>query len=122
MARHDRGLNLAIELAKKNPNSQHKHGAVYVCGGSVLSVGLNTERKGFFMSRHAEWHAIREHLDRRGTLYVARFKRSGVIGNSEPCNHCMNQLLNYSRAREVLFTQATHLVGHFNLDNISSTW
>lgn len=104
MSRHDRWMELAIEIAKANDNKQHKHGAVLVANGRVLAVGLNTERRGFFPSRHAEWHAIREHLDSKGILYVARIRKNGTIGPSKPCTYCMNQLVNYSQVRDVFYT------------------
>ncbi len=102
--RHDRWLALAIELARKNPNQRHKHGAVLVRGGSVLSVGLNTERAGCYPSRHAEWHAVREHLDDKADLYVARVMRSGEIAYSEPCTVCAKTLLTYANVRTVYYS------------------
>lgn len=97
-------MALAIEVARANPNIRHKHAAILVKGGSVLAVGLNTEREGGFPSRHAEWHAVREHLDDRATLYVARITRAGEISTSYPCNDCMRTLSLYTKVREVFYT------------------
>lgn len=102
--RHDRWLELAIELARKNPNTRHKHGAVLVQSGRVLAVGLNTERAAFYPSRHAEWHAVREHTTARATLYVARVMRNGAIGYSEPCQECMKMLMVFTNVKQVFFT------------------
>jgi tRNA(Arg) A34 adenosine deaminase TadA len=102
--RHDRWLDLAIELARKNPNTRHKHGAVLVQSGRVLAVGLNTERAAFYPSRHAEWHAVREHLDSKADLYVARIMRNGTVAYSEPCAECTKQLTYYTKVRNVYYT------------------
>lgn len=103
--RHDRWLDLAIKLAEKNPNNKHKHGAVFVSSGRVLAVGLNTERKGFYPSRHAEWDAVREHLNSRGTLYVARvYCKTSEIAYSKPCDKCLNTLLDYTKVQKVFYT------------------
>lgn len=106
--RHERWLELAIQVARANPNERHKHGAVLVKGGSVLAVGLNTERAGFYPSRHAEWHAIREHLDAKAVLYVARVMRNGEVANSEPCSQCKHQIIHYSNVVEVYYTYDSH--------------
>ena len=115
--RHQRWLELAIEIAKKNDNIQHKHGAVLVCSGRVLSVGWNTERRGYYPSRHAEWHAVRDHLDDKATLYVARVTKSGHIANSSPCCRCMEQLMHYTKVKEVWFTLEPGIASSFDLCN-----
>lgn len=103
--RHERWLDLAIKLATKNPNQQHKHGAVFVSSGRVLAIGLNTERKGFYPSRHAEWDAVREHLDCRGTLYVARvYRGTNGVALSKPCGMCEAALSAYSKVTKVIYT------------------
>lgn len=102
--RHEKWLNLAIELARKNPNERHKHGAVLVRSGSVLAVGLNTERAGCYPSRHAEWHAVREHTEAKADLYVARIMRSGEVAYSEPCDICSKMLFTFTNVRQVFFT------------------
>lgn len=115
--RHERWMDLAIELARKNPNRRHKHGAVLVANGRVLSLGLNTERDGGFPSRHAEWHAIREHLSHRATLYVARISKAGLVSNSCPCGACMNMLVNFSQVKEVFYTSCDASTKVVNLVN-----
>jgi tRNA(Arg) A34 adenosine deaminase TadA len=114
--RHDRWMNLAIEVARANPNTRHKHGAILVKAGSVLAVGLNTEREGGFPSRHAEWHAVREHLDDRATLYVARITRGGEIAYSKPCKDCQRTLRLYTKVKEVFYTQCD---GSFTYHSLS---
>lgn len=113
--RHDRWLDIAIEIARANPNLRHKHGAVLVKGGSVLAVGLNTEKANFFPSRHAEWHCVREHLDDRATLYVARVSRTGLIGNSEPCDTCKATLETYTKVKEVFYTSFMDAIGSYQI-------
>lgn len=107
--RHERWLDLAVKIASKNPNVKHKHGAVLVSSGRVLAVGLNTERRGFYPSRHAEWDAVRNHLDSRGTLYVARvYCKTGNPAMSKPCDMCQNTLVNYAKIDTVVFTTGHH--------------
>lgn len=114
--RHDRWLELAIELARKNPNERHKHGAVLVQSGRVLAIGLNTERAAFYPSRHAEWHAVREHTTARATLYVARVMRCGKIAYSAPCDTCTQMLLNFTNVKEVYYTVDEYPNGTDTLD------
>lgn len=68
---------------------------------NVLSYGENHYKPGdaYFKSVHAEDHAIRKlpPLPRKKRsvkidLLVVRVSKSGVVGNSKPCLHCIELL------------------------------
>jgi cytidine deaminase len=63
----------------------HKHAALVVRGGSIISVGVNHE------TTHAEVQALKTlwPSERRGTrIIVVRMTRGGRLGMSKPCAEC----------------------------------
>lgn len=98
-------LNLAMKVADAS-ECNHRHGAVIVRGGSVLSVGLNKWRnevalveqlhadgRSTDISVHAEIDALSRVADPRGaTIYVARVNRTGDPRLSKPCSGCARAL------------------------------
>jgi deoxycytidylate deaminase len=82
---------------------KHRHGAVIVQGGSVVSVGVNRVRNHpdnvcdpkREASVHAEVAAIRGARGaclRGATLYVARVRKGGEFGLSRPCVNCLEEI------------------------------
>lgn len=100
----DRGLDIALATATLSdaPRTGLKMGACLMAGSRLLSVGANRwtthpasdNSKEFCRSLHAEHCALvkRQHYDApsRMTLYVARRREDGTIGNSRPCANCLN--------------------------------
>jgi deoxycytidylate deaminase len=98
-------LNLAMKIAEPS-ECNHRHGAVIVRGGSVLSVGMNKWRnevalveqlhkdgRSTDISVHAEIDALSRVADPRGaTIYVARVNRTGDPRLSKPCTACSTAL------------------------------
>ena len=98
-------LNLAMKVAEPS-ECNHRHGAVIVRGGSVLSVGMNkwrnevalinqlhAEGRSTNISVHAEVDALSRVADPRGaTIYVARVNRNGAPRLSKPCSSCARAL------------------------------
>lgn len=98
-------LNLAMKIAEPS-ECNHRHGAVIVRGGSVLSVGLNKWRnevalveqlhkdgRSANVSVHAEIDALSRVADPRGaTIYIARVNRTGDPRLSKPCGACSKAL------------------------------
>lgn len=96
------------KIAKQEIELEDRHNliAILVKGGKILAVGQNdmsrTHPKYFNGEYdrcvHAEYDALRQVRSAEGTdLYVFRFKKNGDMGDSEPCEHCMD----YIRSRGV---------------------
>lgn len=101
MARDERFISLAINVAGLSQHSRFKLGAVIVKGASVLSVGVNkhkthprqtnphTKQKG--QSIHAELSAIlglSAKKLRGSTIYIARVLSRGNVEIAKPCVVC----------------------------------
>ena len=100
--RNARYFNIARKTALCSAQTDYKHGAVLVKGGSVINTSCNKNRLVSFGSRfctehdgiatlHAELGAILG-LDRTvtegATLYVARVGKDGGFRLSKPCSMC----------------------------------
>ena len=92
--RHAKHMRRAIRLASGS-KCNHKHGAVVVRSGRVLSAGRNKNRNnpqyhpGLFCSVHAEVDALSRVADPAGcTVYVARVNNNGDPMLSKPCGQC----------------------------------
>lgn len=107
-------MRMACRCAEKSEHSQHRHGAVIVKGGNILSTGYNQLRPSNVLKTktiHAEAHAILKMLvsgrssDLIGsTIYCARWTRGGSIGNSKPCASC------YELCRSVGITSCVYTI------------
>ena len=100
----DRGFSVAFATAllSNAPRTGLCMGAALYHGSRLLSVGANRwsthpdsdNNNGFCRSLHAEHCALvkRQHYDApsRMTLYVARRREDGTVGNSRPCMNCLN--------------------------------
>jgi deoxycytidylate deaminase len=93
---------------------RHRHGAVVVKGGRVLSIGINKHRNDpeniqksivkASCSVHAEVDALSRISNAKGaTIYVARVAKNGETALSRPCNNCWTAIQN-SGIRKVVFT------------------
>ena len=100
----DRGFNSALAAAKLSdaPREGLKMGAALYSGSRLLSLGANlygrshpksSNTEEFLRSTHCEQVAIikRQHYDAasRLTLYVARRRSDGTVGDSKPCSNCL---------------------------------
>ena len=111
--RHYKRLQRALTLAQVSEMKQ-KHGAIYVRGGRVIAVGINTWRNeplksipADAISNHAEVNCLSA-LSRNGTvggtLYVARISSGGNISNSAPCRACRNYLIKWTGITRIIHT------------------
>ena len=110
--RHKKWLEFAMNIAK-NSDMHHKHGAVLVKGGSVLSFSENVNHNDpFFVStpnknHHAETRCIRKYKgsDVSGAvMYVARISnKDSRPMMSKPCENCQ-KVLKDSGIRKVFYT------------------
>lgn len=96
-------LNLAVRMAETS-DVTHKHGAVVVRGGAVLSLGVNRwrnrdllEQSGPYnphITTHAEMDALSRVSNPRGvTIYVARVGKNGDEKFSRPCDNCTKAMI-----------------------------
>ena len=100
---------------------QHRHAAVIVKAGRVLSVGRNRDKTHpdsvgvdeggelFTRTIHAEMDAIlkvknKEHL-KGATIYVARKGRNQKPGMSCPCKMCQGLISKYGLKKAVFTTE-----------------
>ena len=99
---------------------QHRHAAVIVKAGRVLSIGRNRDKthpdavgvdekgKVFTRTIHAEMDALskvknKDHL-KGATIYVARKGRNDEAGMSCPCKMCQGLINKYGLKRAVFTT------------------
>jgi deoxycytidylate deaminase len=100
----DRGFEAAFATAELSdaPRAGLKMGACLMAGSRILSVGANLygrshpasrQSEQYTCSTHCEHVALlrRQHYDTRArlTLYIARRRADGTIGNSKPCINCL---------------------------------
>ena len=124
----DKFLKLALRRIDGEDYSQdiqHRHAAVIVKAGRVLSVGRNRDKTHpdsvgvdedgelFARTIHAEMDAIlkvknKEHL-KGATIYVARKGRNQKAGMSCPCKMCQGLISKYGFKKAVFTTE--HGVG-----------
>lgn len=96
-----RYLEIAIELAKQNPQPKWKLASVGTKGGSVLGVGINTFEQNpsppgtipwYNLGRHAETNCLRSCGKVPRTLYVARVNKKLIPALALPCEKCYGVL------------------------------
>ena len=101
----DKGFDAAFAASvfSDAPRVGLKMGACLMVGSRILAIGANLysrshpasrQSDAFTYSTHAEHVALlrRQHYDApkgRLTMYVARRRSDGSIGNSKPCLNCM---------------------------------
>lgn len=100
--RNSRHFNIARKAALCSEQSDYKHGAVLIKGGSIINTSCNKNRLVSFGSRfckdhdgvatlHAELGAIlgiERNITEGATLYVARVGKDGGFRLSKPCSMC----------------------------------
>lgn len=112
-------IRRALIEAKKSTFLPHRVGAVIAKGGRILATGFNRRQPSKTLgtdTRHAEGQAILQLLKERrlndlagSTLYVTRFKRSGVVGMAKPCRVCQ-QLIKSVGISTVVYTTNTETI------------
>jgi deoxycytidylate deaminase len=108
-------LDIAVRLAESS-DTNFKHGAVIVRGGSVMAVGVNKwKNRDIFVSDptdynphitvHAEVDALSRVKDAHGaTIYIARVTKAGEERFSRPCERCEKVLISAGVKRVVYTT------------------
>lgn len=120
MKSEKRNKFLSLALRKIDTNNYsislpHRHVAVIVKGGRVLSIGRNrykthpkSSEEEFSRSVHAEMDAIWKVKDKSilqgATIYVARKGRNDLPGMSCPCAKCQEIISKHGMRRAVFTT------------------
>ena len=132
MCRENKFLKAAIrkiDSANSDYSVQHRHAAIIVKSGRVLSSGVNRikthpdavieaeDGEIICKSVHAEMDAIlkvknKEQL-KGATIYVARKGRLDQVGMSLPCSMCQRNLVKYGFRKAVFTTEHDHGVIYF---------
>jgi len=105
-----------IDANEYNSSLLHRHVAVVVKGGRVLSIGRNrykthpkSSEDAFCRSVHAEMDAIWKIKDKSllqgATIYVARKGRNDLPGMSCPCMKCQEIISKHGMRRAVFTTE-----------------
>ena len=109
-----------IDGEEYSQDIQHRHAAIVVKAGRVLSVGRNRDKthpdavgidedgEVFTRTIHAEMDAIsrvknKQHL-KGATIYVARKGRNQKAGMSCPCKMCQGLISKYGLKRAIFTT------------------
>ena len=122
--RNSRYFNIARKSALCSEQSDYKHGAVLVKGGSVINTSCNKNRLVSFGSRfctehdgiatlHAELGAILgidRNITEGATLYVARIGKDHGFRLSKPCPMC-SAAMSHVGIKRVYWTIDNHNCG-----------
>lgn len=116
MAAPERFLRIASALVDVEDN-RYNLIAIVVQGGSILSIGINDmdrthpvyfqQHAGHDHGIHAEYDAIRKLKGADLTdakMYVFRFRKDGLLGDSKPCRHC-RKILKEAKLGRVFYFQ-----------------
>ncbi len=97
----DRGIKLALDLAKTSDCPVYKIGAVLMKNNKIVSAKPNIFKKSHSKSRtifngiHAEFNCL-YNLDpkkcRKCTLFIARITNAGTVSMARSCEECLNLL------------------------------
>lgn len=95
-------LNLIVNHLSHNP-TQTKHYAIFFPYKNTdpkarIVTGINIPKSSYgLVSQHAEHNALiklykKKHIPRCLDLLVIRLSKSGIVGESRPCLHCIRRL------------------------------
>lgn len=93
-------ISFATALAAKSKHACHKHAAIVVRGGAIVSFAVNHHEM------HAEVAALKKlwPSERRGTkVYSLRLRRSGTLGLAKPCTEC-EEFMSKNGVKQVFYT------------------
>ena len=119
--RNSRYFNIARKAAICSEQSDYKHGAVLVKGGSVINTSCNKNRLVSFGSRfckdhngiatlHAELGAIlgiERNITEGSSIYVCRVGKDSSFRLSKPCEMC-HLAMKYVGIKKVYWTIDNH--------------
>lgn len=119
--RHEKYIDIALQIAKSNTNFRTKMAAIIVYQNRIVGVGLNNRKTHPLQDRfkknpmaiwiHAEIAAINNALRtispdklKRSIIYIARYHKDEITqGLAKPCNGCWKALLTFE-LKKVIYT------------------
>lgn len=110
-----RFLRLARKAAFRS-RERHRHGAVLVKSGRVLSIGFNYNNKtNYLTKKYFLYPTVHAEMDcflglspediKDSVLYVYRVKRLGDVGYSAPCAGCSSAIRDLRIKRVIYSTE-----------------
>ena len=105
-------IELAIKIARANPEKKWKLAAVGCRGGRVVSVGMNSFQQNdsppgtihySCLGRHAETEMLRLASKPPRTVYVARVSKGGQLRLARPCKNCY-AALRQAGVKKIIYT------------------
>lgn len=103
--RHERWLRLCLRMTRRSKMPEHRHAAILVKGGKVISYGINKRKAGMLADRVyglKGWHSeadcllsIHKKNVKDAVLYVAGVTKTGRLANSKPCLCCQEFINKY---------------------------
>lgn len=110
--RHEKWISLCLKLAKKSKMKEHRHAAILVRGGKLISIGINKSKAGALADPVYElkgWHSeldcllsVDRHRAKGAILYVAGITKTEKYTYSKPC-HCCQQFISKYQLKGVYF-------------------
>lgn len=83
-------FNALHKAASKANHKQHKLACVLTRGGSIISVGYNTN---YIHAEHNALNKVWENGAEGTVAFVVRFRSNGDLGMAKPCALCMARLM-----------------------------
>ena len=126
--RHKRYVDLAKKLAEDSSYTLHRHGAVLVKGGSVISWSANRNKVQRWAQKfrshgcgHATHHAelgailgVARDKTKGSDIYVVRISKKGALLMSKPCEMCQ-ELLRHVGVKRVFYSIDDETMGCYKV-------
>lgn len=98
-------IDLCMKLAQKSI-VKYQHGSIVVNSGKVIGLGYNKlyPKTGVKSTCHAEVDALLSlqkspKYCKKSTIYVIRLSGKDKLGDSKPCQNCLNRIKQYNISR-----------------------
>jgi deoxycytidylate deaminase len=128
MSRQERIINTLIPIAERS-TMFNRHGAALTKGGKIYATGANNKRtyinRNVVTSVHAEIDAIRTSLNMgiypSGDIWIIQYTRSGIFGQSMPCESCLRTIKKYNISR-IFYTNGNGEITVMKTCDAVSNW
>ena len=126
------GILDALKMAEESFQFRVRMGSVITdLKGKVISKGFNIRKTHPFQQHyankmknkekeflHAEMSALVKCRKSPHTLYVARLKKDGSIGNAKPCPICLNAIQE-SGLKRIVYTNDDSSISFMNIEGVT---
>lgn len=110
-------FNTLLKAAKKANHRQHHVACVLTRGGSIISVGYNTN---YIHAEHTALNRTWENGADGATALVVRFRSNGDLGMAKPCKLCQSRLAN-AGVKKVLYSDVDGSIKSMKLQKKAAT-